>query len=29
MYRLEENGVELSILPADSKGVPMYGERNN
>ncbi|MCU6726098.1 Cysteine desulfurase [uncultured Clostridium sp.] len=26
MYRLEENGVELSILPADSKGVPMYGE---
>ena len=26
LYRLEENGVELSILPADSKGVPMYGE---
>lgn len=25
LYRLEENGVELSILPADSKGVPMYG----
>ena len=26
LYRLEENGVELSILPANSKGVPMYGE---
>ena len=26
LYRLEENGVELSILPADSKGVPVYGE---
>ena len=26
LYRLEKNGVELSILPADSKGVPMYGE---
>lgn len=26
LYRLEENGGELSILPADSKGVPMYGE---
>lgn len=26
LYRLEENGVELSILPADSKGVPMYEE---
>ena len=26
LYRLEENGVELSILPADSKGVPAYGE---
>lgn len=26
LYYLEENGVELSILPADSKGVPMYGE---
>ena len=26
LYRLEENGVELSILPADSKGVLMYGE---
>ena len=26
LYRLEENGVELSILPADSKGAPMYGE---
>ena len=26
LYRLEENGVELSILPVDSKGVPMYGE---
>ena len=26
LYRLEKNGVELSILPADSKGVPAYGE---
>ena len=26
LYCLEENGGELSILPADSKGVPMYGE---